>query len=103
MCGIFGTFNPRGIDPAMLVGAVTKLRHRGPDDEGYLFVNTARGGTLACGGEDSDTRLDLPPAAGIQGAAYNLALGFRRLAILDLSIAGHQPMPSTDRRCWIVF
>jgi asparagine synthase (glutamine-hydrolysing) len=35
-----------------------------------------------------------------QGAIH---LGFNRLAILDLSSAGHQPMPSADKKLWIVF
>jgi asparagine synthase (glutamine-hydrolysing) len=33
----------------------------------------------------------------------SLGLGFRRLAILDLSPAGHQPMSDDDGRTWIVF
>src|SRR5215813_3601268 len=33
----------------------------------------------------------------------DVALGFRRLSILDLSLAGHQPMRSADGRYWIVF
>jgi len=33
----------------------------------------------------------------------NLALGHRRLSIIDLSARGHQPMASADRRYWIVF
>ena len=32
-----------------------------------------------------------------------VALGFRRLAILDLSAAGHQPMCNEDRTLWLVF
>ena len=32
-----------------------------------------------------------------------MALGHRRLAILDLSGAGHQPMATPDRRYWIVY
>lgn len=32
-----------------------------------------------------------------------VALGFRRLSILDLSAAGHQPMSSSDGQCTIVF
>ncbi|MDQ6892788.1 MAG: asparagine synthase (glutamine-hydrolyzing) [Acidobacteriota bacterium] len=48
------------------------LRHRGPDDEGVW----------------SD------------GAA-GIALGFRRLAIIDLTPAGHQPMASSDGR-WVL-
>ncbi len=33
----------------------------------------------------------------------DVALGFRRLAIIDLSTAGHQPMRSADGRYWMVF
>src|SRR5579859_6180921 len=33
----------------------------------------------------------------------DVALGFRRLAILDLSLAGHQPMRSADNRFWMIF
>ena len=33
----------------------------------------------------------------------DVALGFKRLAIIDLSPGGHQPMCSADRRYWMVF
>src|SRR5580698_3785411 len=33
----------------------------------------------------------------------NVGLGFRRLAILDLSPAGHQPMADSEGKLWIVF
>src|SRR5262245_65231680 len=33
----------------------------------------------------------------------NTALGHRRLSILDLSSAGHQPMSNEDRTVWVVF
>lgn len=33
----------------------------------------------------------------------NVGLGFRRLAIIDLSPAGHQPMTNEDGSTWIVF
>jgi asparagine synthase (glutamine-hydrolysing) len=33
----------------------------------------------------------------------DVTLGFRRLAIIDLSAAGHQPMRSADGRYWMVF
>src|SRR5215831_1705023 len=36
-------------------------------------------------------------------ADLDMALGFRRLSILDLSLAGHQPMRSADGRFWMLF
>src|SRR5215467_8379975 len=33
----------------------------------------------------------------------DVSLGFRRLAIIDLSLAGHQPMQSADGRYWMVY
>lgn len=33
----------------------------------------------------------------------NIGLGFRRLSILDLSAAGHQPICNEDKTVWIVF
>jgi len=36
-------------------------------------------------------------------ADHDVALGFRRLAIIDLSRGGHQPMRSADGRYWMVF
>ncbi len=79
MCGIAGIFDPgtstTAIDLAAAAGAMaTELQHRGPDDAG-VWVD---------------------PAAGI-------GLGFRRLAILDLSPAGNQPMVSADGRYVIAF
>ena len=34
---------------------------------------------------------------------FDIALGHRRLSILDLSCAGHQPMCSEDGKIWIVY
>src|SRR5262249_54321121 len=36
-------------------------------------------------------------------ADHDVALGYKRLAIIDLSHAGHQPMRSADGRFWMVF
>ncbi len=79
MCGIAGFVNPSrdatGNDMLSVVVAMANaLRHRGPDDSG--------------------TWLD--PAAGI-------ALGHRRLSVVDLSPLGHQPMQSASGRYVIVF
>lgn len=105
MCGIFGIWHLDGrpVDLAMVRAATHRLRHRGPDDEGYLLVNTQSGRVVPCGGDDTDAALGLPPIAAFAGQPFDLALGFRRLAILDLSPAGHQPMASADGRYWIVY
>jgi asparagine synthase (glutamine-hydrolysing) len=108
MCGIFGIWHTDGrqVDLHALRRAVTSVRHRGPDDEGYLLVDTRSGRTLLAGGENTRPELGLPPVehfAGVIGERFDFALGFRRLSILDLSAAGHQPMCSNDGRHWLVF
>src|SRR5438045_6123520 len=109
MCGIFGlwqTDGPGAGGPwslAALARATRALRHRGPDDEGYLLVQTASGRVAHCAGRDTDPALGLPTLEQCAGEQFDLALGFRRLAILDLSPAGHQPMVSADGRCWLIF
>ena len=77
MCGIAGIFHPQQALAESGVAAMTAAQtHRGPDDEG-LEIFPVPGGFLA--------------------------LGQRRLAILDLSPAGHQPMTHPDTGNWIVF
>lgn len=75
MCGITGFFQKEPCDYQMIVGQMADtLVHRGPDDAG-IWCDTDIG----------------------------IAFGFRRLAILDLSPEGHQPMKSASGRFIIVF
>ncbi|HUQ32932.1 MAG TPA: asparagine synthase (glutamine-hydrolyzing) [Pyrinomonadaceae bacterium] len=106
MCGIFGIHysDEREINLCALERSTTALRHRGPDDEGYLLVDTrAEGRTVLAGGRDTRPEMKLSPVNSHTGVPFNLAFGFRRLSILDLSVAGHQPMASADKTCWIIF
>lgn len=105
MCGIFGIWNldGRSVDLEGLRLATDSIRHRGPDDEGYLLVNTGTAEARSCAGPDTDYRLTLPELDRFKSDHFDLAFGFRRLAILDLSPGGHQPMSSHDRRFWIIF
>ncbi|MGI8589353.1 MAG: asparagine synthase (glutamine-hydrolyzing) [Chloroflexia bacterium] len=105
MCGICGFRQRDGqpVDRAALRRATAALRHRGPNDEGYLLVQTATGRVVHCGGPDTDPALGLPDLDAVADEPFDLALGFRRLAILDLSPAGHQPMASSDSSCWLIF
>ncbi len=105
MCGIYGIWHRDGrpIDLMALQTATNRLRHRGPDDEGYLLVDPLQGRCALYAGSETDRRLALPSLDQARGDGASLAFGFRRLAILDLSPAGHQPMADADERCWIVF
>ena len=105
MCGIFGIWNldREAVNISNLQLATNAIRHRGPDDEGYLLVNTRDGRMRSCGGPDSDYRLSLPHLDQYKSERFDVAFGFRRLAILDLSPGGHQPMASPDGKTWIVF
>ena len=111
MCGVSGFFS---ITPetANVVGQMTDLiRHRGPDDEGFVLFQSLSAMPRICGGQDT------PSDAYQAGTAYApkeklntlsdypvaLALGHRRLSIVDLSPMGHQPMSSADGRYWIVY
>lgn len=78
MCGICGVWEygaTRGDVGADLLASMRDvMTHRGPDDAGELVFDDARGG-----------------------------FGFRRLSIIDLSPAGHQPMHGCTDRVWLVF
>src|SRR5205085_9525743 len=78
MCGIVGFLGPAGTGASSLTGIAQNmancLRHRGPDDAGVWTDETVP-----------------------------LALAHRRLSILDLSPAGHQPMLSHCGRYVMTF
>jgi asparagine synthase (glutamine-hydrolysing) len=78
MCGICGVWEYgalRGnVEPALVERMRDVMTHRGPDDAGELIFDEGRGG-----------------------------FGFRRLSIIDLSAAGHQPMRGCTDRVWLVF
>lgn len=88
------------------------IRHRGPDDEGYAFFYKTQQQieTKLYGGEDTpyDTfHSNLPycpngTMSGDEEKSYQLALGHRRLSIIDLSPTGHQPM-CYKNRYWIIY
>ena len=79
MCGIVGIVAQNARIPDMLERATQSLAHRGPDDSGTVILRD--------------------PAAD----SIEFGLGNRRLAILDLSPLGHQPMHDPETGNWIVY
>lgn len=90
MCGIGGlTLSPRGpIKSEWLEAFLQDLAHRGPDDAGWAVFDR------------TGFRVGKSAEADLVG---DTLLMHRRLSILDLSEAGHQPMQSPDGRYWITF
>jgi asparagine synthase (glutamine-hydrolysing) len=75
MCGVVGFITSKNlVTPALITGMASALVHRGPDDSGYWLDQS-----------------------------LGVALGHRRLSIVDLSPAGHQPMQSRDGRYVLAF
>src|SRR6188508_1619850 len=79
MCGIVGIWEYGAAEGRVTGKLIEAMRdtmpHRGPDDVGSYVFDNGRG-----------------------------ALGFRRLSIIDLSAAGHQPMQGCEsKNVWLVF
>jgi asparagine synthase (glutamine-hydrolysing) len=110
MCGIAGLYDTlRPADLGRLHDMSRLLRHRGPDDEGLVLLDRD-GGYETLGGADTPGAAfasQLPYAPGrntrASGAAAALGLLHRRLAIVDLSPGGHQPMCDGGGRLWITY
>jgi len=81
MCGISGILHLDGAPVLLPVlrGMTDAIAHRGPDAEGHVIL----------------------PRDGETGRG-RVGLGHRRLAIIDLSPAGAQPMTNEDETLWIV-
>lgn len=78
MCGICGIYNygqsANAFDESLLIRMSETIKHRGPDDSGTFISSN-----------------------------HHVGFGFRRLSIVDLSPAGHQPMFSPDGSLCIIF
>ncbi len=105
MCGIFGVWvkNQAPLPLTVLQRATQTLQHRGPDDEGYLLIDTIRRTAQAYRGAQTIPELGNLPHIESAPPTVDLAFSFRRLSILDLSPTGHQPMSTDDGQLWIVF
>jgi len=74
ICGILATSDSFPIGEVLVTGMRDAMVHRGPDDGGSWHQ-----------------------------PEHRVALGHRRLSIVDLSPAGHNPMPNEDGTVWITY
>jgi asparagine synthase (glutamine-hydrolysing) len=118
MCGITGAvcLNYNGIDINCAKPMNDVISHRGPDDAGYLFVHTGCRHEQKVSFEFNLTddkfkylsrllpSIDSKEAKmKINSHDWDLYFGHRRLSILDLSSAGHQPMSDLSKNIWVAY
>ncbi len=97
MCGITGVvaLNGRPVDLRVLQRMNDVQAHRGPDGEGFVVSWAESNGFCSAFIRHTDQGRSAPPV--------RVGLGHRRLAILDLSDRGLQPMSAGASGAWIVF
>jgi len=94
VCGIAAILSSNSRQDWGAIARITAvLNHRGPDDEGFVFLDGSGRYVLGEAVEHSRAPSFQP----------EVALGFRRLSIIDLSPQGHQPMCNEDGSVWLVF
>lgn len=118
MCGIVGalSLNRLTINVNYIKSMADKIAHRGPDDAGYLCFHTGarHNKKISFYQNLTDEKFknieDMLPTIESNSAQrelhshdYDLYMGHRRLSILDVSYAGHQPMSDLSKNIWIAY
>ncbi len=95
MCGIVGIYHREGapVDVEALVRMNDAISHRGPDGEGFVFLDPSGADPPQFEARPSPADTSFRP----------LGLANRRLSIIDLSGHGTQPMCNEDGSVWVVF
>ncbi|MBN2374581.1 asparagine synthase (glutamine-hydrolyzing) [bacterium] len=118
MCGFCGVISlkDRPINVDYIKGMCDVIAHRGPDDAGYFIAQTGnqqkKGQSYHHNFTDEQFAHISPLLPKIDSAysqfelkneKYDLFLGHRRLAVIDPSPAGHQPMSDKSNNIRLVY
>jgi asparagine synthase (glutamine-hydrolysing) len=105
MCGINGLFTEVPETKKKIASMNFLVRHRGPDDEGFVCINSTSNHYKIYSGSDSiDIIKNSEPHINTAGFNnFNLILAHRRLSIIDLSENGHEPMTEESHKIWITY
>ena len=105
MCGILGILSPDLPQTTAIRDALNSIQHRGPDDEGYVFLDTSDGTCIQALGADSssDFQGKYKNVTDMGITTSHVLLAHRRLAIIDVSSKGHQPMSFDNDNLWLTY
>lgn len=118
MSGIVGivSLNGEPIEPYAIKRMCDVVAYRGPDDAGYALFSLGnsqqRSGSLWLELTDNNFKhknVHLAPIESdyarqeLEGNHWHMALGHRRLAVIDLSTKAHQPMSDGSKSVWITY
>lgn len=98
MCGVTGIFCLKGLGEygQSLQEANDTIQYRGPDGAGFALFDTINS-------NQSINLRNQPLPNSREMQSMTLALGHRRLAIIDLSESGLQPMGNREQSLWITY
>ncbi|MBI4388563.1 MAG: asparagine synthase (glutamine-hydrolyzing) [Nitrospinae bacterium] len=85
-------------DPQVLESMTHSVSHRGPDGYGFAAISSLTGATLQIHDRPVQNYSDI-----LTREPFDIGFGHRRLAILDLSEAGNQPMKNGAGDLWITY
>lgn len=101
MCGIAGyVARTELMDAERFARAHALVSHRGPDDEGYLVVTAGEARLMR--GDDTIPEMASRPHL-LESGPARVILGHRRLSIIDVSPAGHEPFMDETGRYALVY
>ncbi len=114
MCGLAALINLNGketFQAANILRMTDVIRHRGPDDEGFMLVGKNGQVNTYFGDDTPECNQHISPVPGfpedhIKSAHSQnslVALGHRRLSIIDLTAHAHQPMLSLNQHYGLIY